>query len=191
MKKNKDNQAKTQYLRASSKGSNMTYKELKRQAVVLGMPFSDVCGAGIFELIAYINKSKNEPDPHKIDEFDEWITKHFDEIGIPQNDVIRSSRLRLGFIGDELDPDTGEVIKKVRRIPGLRKPREKKSKREMDENGHVKGTKKQYTWELTQKGYDLDRIIRRVSKKFPDANEKSINLWYRSAKRNLKKKNGI
>ena len=90
----------------------------------------------------------------------------------------------------EVDPETGEVIQKQRRVPGLKKPKNKKPKAEKDSFGHVKGTKKQYTWELTKRGYDIERITRRVKKKFPDANEKSISLWFRSAKREYKK-NGI
>ncbi len=39
------------------------------------------------------------------------------------------------------------------------------------------------------KGFELDRVIRRMKKKFPEANEKSINLWYRMAKRNINGKN--
>ena len=43
---------------------------------------------------------------------------------------------------------------------------------------------------IVKKGYDLERVTRRVKKKFPDANEKSISLWFRAAKREYKK-NGI
>lgn len=32
---------------------------------------------------------------------------------------------------------------------------------------------------------DQERVVRRMKKKFPDANEKSIQLWYRAAKRKL------
>lgn len=185
------NPKKDSYLTASSKGKNLDYRGLKRQAIILGMPFPDACGCGIFDLIHYIDHATTEPDPTLVDKFDEWISKHFDDNGIPSDDPIRSSRLRLGFVGDEVDPETGEVIPKVRRVPGLKKPKkEKKPKREKDNYGHVKGTKKQYTWELTQKGFDLERIIRRVLKKFPDANEKSISLWYRAAKREFAKSNG-
>ena len=182
------NPKKDSYLMASSAGRNMTYRDLKRQAIVLGMPFPDACGCGVFGLINYINHAHNEPDPTLIDKFDKWIEHHWDEIDLPADDPLRSPRLRLGFIGDEVDPDTGEKVKRVKRVPGLKKP--KKPKREKDNFGHIKGTKKQYTWELTQKGYELDRIIRRVLKKFPEANEKSISLWFRAAKRECKK-NGI
>ena len=193
MRKKKEqirNPKKDHYLMASSAGSHMTYRDLKRQAIVLGMPFPDACGCGIFGLINYIDHAQTEPDPTLVDKFDKWIEHHWDEIGLPPNDPLRSPRLRLGFIGDEVDPETGEVIQKQRRVPGLKKPKNKKPKVEKDSFGHVKGTKKQYTWELTKRGYDLERVTRRVKKKFPDANEKSISLWFRAAKREYKK-NGI
>jgi len=179
--------AKTKYLAASAGGRHMTYRDLKRQAVILGMPFPDVCASGIFGLIDFIDKSEADPDPTLIDKYDEWIEHHFDDCGVPKDDPIRSPRLRLGFIGDEVDPETGEVVKKQRRVPGVKKPKNKKPKKEKDSFGHIVGTKKQYTWELAQKSYDLERVIRRVQKKFPDANPKSIQLWYRAAKRALKK----
>lgn len=43
--------------------------------------------------------------------------------------------------------------------------------------------KKSYTYELTNKGYTLERITRRVMKKFPEAKPKSIQQWYRAALR--------
>jgi hypothetical protein len=185
-----NNPKKNSYLLASSQGRNMTYRDLKRQAIVLGMPFPDACGCSIFSLISYIDHADVAPDPTLVDKFDAWVQKQFDESGVPQGDPIRSARLRLGFVGDEVDPDTGEVKPKQRRVPGLKKPKKEKPKREKDQFGHVKGTKKQYVWDLTVKGYNLERITRRVLKKFPDANEKSISLWFRSAKRECKK-NGI
>ena len=46
---------KLNFLTAASK--NCTYKDLKRQAVILGMTFPDACSAGVFDLIRYINSS--------------------------------------------------------------------------------------------------------------------------------------
>ena len=190
MRKKKEpvrNPKKDAYLRASSAGNHMTYRDLKRQAITLGMPFPDACGCGIFGLINYIDHAKTEPDPTLIDKYDKWIEHQWDEIGLPANDPLRHPNLRLGFIGNEVDPETGEVKQKQRRVPGLKKPKKGKPKTEKDSFGHVKGTKKQYTWELAHKGYELPRVIRRVLKKFPEANEKSISLWYRAAKREIKK----
>lgn len=189
MRKKKEpvrNPKKDSYL-ASSAGNHMTYRDLKRQAIVLGMPFPDACGCGIFGLINYIDHAKTEPDPTLIDKYDRWIEHHWDEIGLPVDDPLRHPNLRLGFIGNEVDPETGEITKKQRRVPGLKKPKKAKPKTEKDSFGHIKGTKKQYTWELAHKGYELPRVIRRVLKKFPEANEKSISLWYRAAKREIKK----
>lgn len=178
------NPQKDKYL-GSSMGKGSTYKDLKRQAVSLGMPFPDVVSSSIFGLSSYIDKSKETPDPTLVDKFDEWMSKQLDELGYSKDSCLRHPRLRLGFISEEVDPETGEVKQKSKRVPGLKKP--KKPKREKDSFGHVKGTKKQYTWELTEKGLSLERITRRVLKKFPDANTKSIQLWYRAAKRQLSK----
>lgn len=182
MKKKKDKKApskeKANFLGAA--GANMTYKDLKRKAIVLGMPFPDAVKAGVFDLLHYIQASEEIPDPTLIDKYDEWMDQQLENLGYPKNDVLRNHRLRLGFLGEE----TVEGKRKSKRVPGIKKTK-KKAPRERDEFNLIKGTKKSYVWELTSKGYDIDRIIRRMKKKFPDANEKSINLWYRNAKRKL------
>ena len=38
---------------------------------------------------------------------------------------------------------------------------------------------------MVAKGYDLERVTRRMKKKFPDANDKSITLWFRTARRTM------
>lgn len=170
---------KSNFLGAS--GRNMTYKDLKRKAIILGMPFPDACSAGVFDLLGYINNSEEKPDKSLIDKYDDWMDKQLENIGYSKDNPLRSSRLRLGFLGEE--GENGQ--RKIKRVPGIKKPREKKPPRERDEFNLIKGTKKSYVWELTSKGYDIDRVIRRMKKKFPEANEKSINLWYRMAKRTI------
>ena len=170
---------KSNFLGAS--GRNMTYKDLKRKAIILGMPFPDACSSGVFDLLGYINNSEEKPDKSLIDKYDDWMDKQLENIGYSKDNPLRSSRLRLGFLGEE--GENGQ--RKIKRVPGIKKPREKKPPRERDEFNLIKGTKKSYVWELTSKGYDIDRVIRRMKKKFPEANEKSINLWYRMAKRTI------
>lgn len=162
-------------------GRNQTYRDLKRKAVILGMSFPDACSASVFQLINWINTSEEKPNKHLINEYDDWMDRQLETAGLAKDDPLRSSKLRLGFLGEE-----GEDGKrKTRRVSGIKKPREKKPPRERDEFNLIKGTKKSYVWELTSKEYELERIIRRMKKKFPEANEKSINLWYRTAKRKL------
>ena len=134
-------------------------------------------------LLSYINTTTNKPDKSLIDKYDDWMDKQLADSGIPKNDPLRNSRLRLGFLGEE--DELGE--RKRKRIPGIKKSREKKPPRERDLFGLLKGTKKSYAWELTARGYSLDRINRRMKKKFPDANDKSISLWSRNCKRYIKK----
>ena len=157
-----------------SGGGSMTYKDIKRQAIILGMPFPDATGNSIGALLNFINSTSNQPDPSLIDKYDEWMDFQLSERGYAKDDPLRSSRLRLGFLGEEQEDGS----RRSKRIKGVKKPKEKK--------GLVAGTKKSYTFELTAKGYDLERVTRRVLKKFPDANAKSISLWYRKAKRGVK-----
>lgn len=184
MRKNKKNKPAPSKEKASflgSAGRNMTYRDLKRKAIVLGMPFPDACAAGVFDLIGYIERSTNKPDKSLIDQYDDWMDKQLENIGYSKDDPLRNSKLRLGFLGEE--GENGQ--RRTKRVPGIKKPREKKPPRERDEFNLIKGTKKSYVFELTAKGFELDRVIRRMKKKFPEANEKSINLWYRMAKRNI------
>lgn len=156
--------------------SNKTYKDLKREAIVRGMPFPDATAASIFELISFIENSTEKPDFSLIDKYDDWADKQLELCGYPLGKSLRHPSLRLGFIGQK--DDEGNVIKQ-KRIKGLKKP--KKPKRERDVNNLYKGTKKSYTFELAKKGLSLERVTRRVLKKFPDASEKSIKIWYRNA----------
>lgn len=163
-------------------GKYGTFKDVQRRAVVLGMPFIDVVNSDWGRLESFILKTTNNPDPSLLDKYDDWMDEHLANLGYDEKDLMRSNKLRLGYLGE--DPETGE--KRRKRVRGIPKPREKKAPRERDEHNLIKGTKKSYTFELTSKGYDIERIKRRVLKKFPDANEKSIKLWHTAAKRKMR-----
>lgn len=165
----------------TSAGRNLTYRDLKRKAVILGMPFPDACSAGVFDLIHFIDQSENKPDKHLLDEYDEWMDQQLEALAYDKKDPLRSSKLRLGFLGED---ENGN--QKSKRVPGIKKPKTKKPPKERDEFNLVKGTKKSYVFHLVSKGRSLERIVKLVKKKFPDANEKSVSLWYRNAKRKLK-----
>ena len=158
---------------------NMTFKDLQRQAIMLGMPFPEVTQSDFFGLESFILNSPNEPDKSLIDKYDDWMDKVLEERGYYKDDPMRNYQLRLGFVSE----DAVTKQKKFKRVKGIPKP--KKPKREKDERGLWKGTKKSYTFELTARGYDLERVIRRVQKKFPEANDKSLKQWWRAAKRKV------
>lgn len=155
---------------------NMSFKDLQRRAIVLGMPFPDVVSSDYFRLESFIRNSMAKPDLTLIDKYDEWMDRQLEERGYGKDDPMRSYQLRLGYVREE---DDETKIKRLGRVRGLPSP--KKPKREKDEQGLWKGTKKSYTFELTRRGFSLERIIRRVQKKFPEANPKSIKQWHRIA----------
>lgn len=159
---------------------NMTYRDLKRRAISLGMPFPNACAADWGRLTNFVLHTENKPDNSLIDQYDDWVDGILEERGYAKDDPLRNYQLRLGFVGEE---NVENQKKRTKRVKGLEKP--KKPKREKDDLGLWKGTKKSYTFELTNKGYDLERIIRRVTKKFPDAKPKSIQQWHRAALRKM------
>lgn len=161
--------------------NNMTFRDTQRRAIIMGMPFQDVVNSDFHKLNTFIMRSENKPNTALIDEYDKWVDDQLAERGYDKDSPMRSYRLRLGFIKEE-DIATGKV--KTKRIKGLEKP--KRPKREKDAHGLWTGTKKSYTFELAGKGFSVDRIIKRVTKKFPDANPKSINQWYKKYHKNQK-----
>lgn len=154
----------------------MNFRDLQRRAIVLGMPFPDVVSSDAGRLQSFIINSTNKPDMDLIDKYDDYIDKHLEELGYSKDDPIRCYSLRLGFISQ--DPETKQPVKK-RRLKGLSKP--KKTPREKDPSGLWKGTKKSYTFELANKQYTYNRTLRRVLKKFPEANPSSVLQWWRKA----------
>lgn len=154
----------------------MNFRDLQRRAIVLGMPFPDVVSSDAGRLQSFIINSTNKPDMDLIDKYDDYIDKHLEELGYSKDDPIRGYSLRLGFVSQ--DPETKKTIKK-RSLKGLSKP--KKSPRERDSIGLWKGTKKSYTFELANKHYTYNRTLRRVLKKFPEANPNSVLQWWRKA----------
>ena len=152
---------------------NMTYKDLKRRAIALGMDFEAAASASVWDLQSYLLNSTNSPDPSLIDGYDDWVDSELAKRGYKKGDALRSPQLRLGYLGEN---EEGEpVVKKIRGLP-------KRKSREKTPEGYWKGTKKAYTLELTQKGLDIERIIRRVTKKYPEAKPRTIKSWYRKFK---------
>ena len=122
MRKNKKNKPAPSKEKASflgSAGRNMTYRDLKRKAIVLGMPFPDACAAGVFDLIGYIERSTNKPDKSLIDQYDDWMDKYallidlgnslppLDEKYKTESNLIEGCQSRVWFQADYPD---GKII---------------------------------------------------------------------------------
>jgi len=61
-------------------------------------------------------------------------------------------------------------------------PKSEKKPTEVDkETGVRKGTKKNLTYTLAKQKIPLEKVVKQVMKEFPEAQEKSIKIWYKRA----------
>src|SRR5690606_38172536 len=179
--------------------SKMNYKDLKIAVIVRGMEFNEVVEGYYGPLATFFKNHYDTPvNPNNLLEFDVWMDKKLEERGYDKDDPLRQFKL-----SSTLDPDKEELILRRGRIKkaGVRLPKVKKPKAEKNQNfGIRKGTKKEYVMELVKKLHDLGKnldskkllqeLISRVIKQYPDANEKSIKIWFSKARKSLDKSKG-
>jgi hypothetical protein len=174
--------AKSGYMHPSTaRAMKMKFKELKREVVARGMPFPAAVAADFPAMMDYFRKSYYETaDYSLLDKYDEYqeaeIKRHKEAKGEKFESWITAPGLRLGFVG-ATDEDGNT---KRKRIKGLKK---KKIKRDRTSDGIFGGTKKALTYNLQQSKFTKEQTIKLVKEKFPDAQDKSISIWYNKAKK--------
>lgn len=160
----------------------MTYRTLKKEVILRGMPFEEVINGDYGKLSSFFQKNYHTPqDPGLVVLFDNWLEKNLKERNVDKTFLDPS--LRLSYVEQrEDDPSRSIVRNKKTNIP---KPESApKVLRERTEDGIFKGTKKALTHELCKKGLSKDVVIKKVMEKYPDASIKSIGIWYNKAKKN-------
>lgn len=157
----------------TEKGSDLNYQDLKRGCIVRGMPFEKVLSGDFFKLSNWlVDNFGKEVDESLLDEFDDWMDNALIKNG--SVDLVHPS-LRLGYV--KRDEDDEPITKKPKVV------KEKKAPREKDERGLFKGTMKSYTYLLQSRGKTLEQVTVKVMRKFPQAKQKSIKIWYNKAKK--------
>lgn len=161
--------------------AKLNYKDLKKECIVRGMEFDRVINSDFPSLTNWlVNHVQLDKNISLLDEFDDYIDEKLRASG--NHDLIHPS-LRLGYVSNGSEDREKPVIKDT-------KPKEKtevkKRSKKKDKNGIVKNTKKSLTGKLQGKGYPIEKVIKRVKRRFPDANEKSIKIWYRKFERSKK-----
>ena len=152
------------------------YQQLQRACIVRGMHFDALVKGNLYSLQAYFEKHfYDKVDNSLLDKFDEWREEVMRRRGTDEPFV------RLGFIGEK-DPSTGEVLS-IKKPKKFKKPKNTKKREKDGDFGIWLGTKKALTAECLKKGYDLEKTIQKVKDAFPDAKEKSINIWYKRFKK--------
>ncbi len=161
---------------AEKEASLFNYQNLQRACIVRGIDFMvliTLCREPLTDW--FIRNYYNPIDNSRLDAFDTWREEMMLSRG--KNEPF----VRLGFIG-ELD-HKGEVIS-TKKPKKFKKPKKKK-KRERNESlgGLFAGTKKELTFICQREGKTLQETIKTVMKKFPDAVEKSIGIWYKKSQK--------
>jgi hypothetical protein len=161
----------------------LKYKDMKRECVIRQMPFEMVISADIPQLHSWFFIHFFDTPLHYelLDQFDDWqeekIKESLESKGDSSTTLIHSS-LRLGYIAEK-DED-GNTTKKKRAKTVIKRL---KKKRERTTDNIFQGTKKAYTFELQQKGKPKEEVIKEVMIRFPEASEKSINIWFNKSKK--------
>lgn len=157
--------------------SDFTYKEIKRHCILRGMEFTKVIGGSVPNLSNWLVKNAVvQENPELLELFDDWVESQLIKDG---KEYLVHPSLRLGYVGNRSEKEEVKPKVKLEIKPKIKKLREK------DSSGLYKGTKKSYTFELQRKGKTVQQVIVKVLRKFPEAKEKSIKIWFnRSRKEN-------
>lgn len=159
----------------------LKYRDLQKECVIRGMSFELVAGQPIPSLASFFRSHFYEPsNTGLLDKYDDWIEGEIKERLKLKGDDDRSllhPSLRLGYIGEK-DETGNNKKKRVRTII-----KKKKKKRERTNDNVFKGTKKALAFELQGIGKSKEEVIKQVKEEFPDANEKSIGIWFNKARK--------
>jgi hypothetical protein len=160
---------------AEKEASMFRYAELQRACIVRGIDFQKLVHATAPQLHAwFVDNFYEKIDNSRLDAFDEWREEIMRKRGLDEPFI------RLGFIGEK-DTETGEVIS-IKRPKKFKKPKKKKRERN-EEFGIFSGTKKELTFRCVKDDMSLEKTIKVVTDKFPDAKPKSIGIWYKKARK--------
>ena len=155
----------------------------------MGMPFDEASGASNTQLMSwYLKNFGNRHDSSRLEQYDEWFElemlgrgKNPDD---PKDAYLFHPALRLSYTGNEEATEKAKVDSLEKKPKKVKEEKIKKPKIKDEKSGVVKGTKKAYTFKLAQdkeRNLSIKRIIKKVIKKYPDANDKSIKIWIKKA----------
>lgn len=151
-------------------------KDLQRACIIRGMDFAALASSSDLDMQGWFLKNYENPvDEDLLAQYDKW----FDKFLIKERGYSRKRNawafhpsLKMSF--HEPEDEEQEVVKP--------EPKEKKVPKQKDaEVGIYTGTKKALTYKLAKKGLPFETVCTKVLKQFPEAQEKSIKIWYKKA----------
>lgn len=163
--------------------AEMRHKDLQKNCVVRGMEPKEVVESSDPQLASwFLSNFMVTPNQELLGVFDNFVEHELRNRGYKDNDLLLDPSLRLGFIPDDDELEVinkkNNTIKKLEEKTNDTKP--PKEKRVFDKAiGVFSGTKKALTFKLADEGKDINETINGVMSIFPEAQEKSIRIWYR------------
>jgi hypothetical protein len=159
-------------------------KELQKECIKMGIPFPNVCDFSQTQLMSWFIKNWKDPkdrDKKLLEAYDEWflyemMKKNYDPRD-PKVGYLFHPAMQMATQYSEDEAETEELLKLKKSSKTTKPKASNKPARVKDESGIVKGTKKSLTIKLAKEGLDVAKIIKRVKKEFPEANESSIKIW--------------
>lgn len=164
--------------------SKLRHKDLQRECILRGLEFQNIVDFDHHELSNWFYHNFEKPEElDRLSEYDAWIEQQLQDRGHKKGDAILSPSFRFGFSPD-LEKIDGEVTTAFKTSVVLNAvdkiEKEVKIKREVDQETGIKsGTKKNLTYQLQKKGVSIEETIKQVLEAFPEAQEKSIKIWYK------------
>jgi hypothetical protein len=160
--------------------ASLRYTDLKIACIEMGMSFQAVISGDHSTLSSFYKQNHGtRRDTNRLIKFEAWLAEKLIKRGYDPKDPLVVFKLSsaIEIPADASDDEAPKTVKKIKA-----KVQVPKKKREV-RDGVVKGTKKDLTFQLTKKGLPVGKVIEKVLSKFPDAQEKSIKIWYRKAQR--------
>lgn len=157
---------------------NFTHKDLVKESVLRGIEFEHILKWSHPKIMDWFYKNyDNSQDPSLLIQYDLWMDEQLQKDG---KDKVFPS-LKLGYI-EKLDFDgkiSNKPLPKTKEEKQLAPPKEKNT-----DWGINTGTKKYLTYEsCITNNLNIEDTIKRVIELYPDADDKSIKIWYKRAEK--------
>ena len=167
--------------RALRELSNMKHRDLQRACIVRGMPSQDMVESDHHKLVSwFIENYDNTQSQELLINHDGWVEEQLIARGYKKGDVLLSPALRFSYVGNIEEIEKPKIIKPHNEKE--KPPNERKEKSTVDVNTGIRtGTKKALTYQLTISGLSIGEVIKGVKNKFPEAEDKSIKIWFKRA----------
>lgn len=158
----------------------MKHRDLQRACIVRGLEPEFVIQKDHSSLVVWFYENyNNTEDENLLIIYDNFIENELRKKGYTDDSPFLNPCLRFSYV-KPLESDSDLV--KPKKEKETKEEKEAKPKREMTDWGISSGTKKFLTYQCCiQDGLNMPATVIKVKESYPEAEEKSIKIWYKRA----------